>query len=108
MLRDLQVVSHPLNMKKWFWGYRLSLSICVYMCMSVCTYVSTVFLCMMYAWVAHERLNGLYSYQVLQNVSIISRCLVNMDIIAPKIWILQLVPKKQSENFLESCADDFY
>jgi hypothetical protein len=55
----------------------------------------------MYLSLTLEQLVGFYSYWLFKSLSIIRWCLVNMNILAPKIGALQLDPKNQNGDFLE-------
>jgi hypothetical protein len=50
---------------------------------------------------------GFYSYSVFDDFSIIGRCLVNMNILAPKIGALQMGPKVQNGDSHENFSYDF-
>jgi hypothetical protein len=84
-----------LNLKNWVLECRLSLSVCMYICMYVCLSLSPV------------RLDGFYSYSVLKNLSIIDRYPVAMNIVAPKIWALQIGPEVHNVDFLENGSNSF-
>jgi hypothetical protein len=46
--------------------------------------------------------SGFHSHAVLQSLFITDRCLVNMDILSPKISALQMIPKKQNGDLLKT------
>jgi hypothetical protein len=59
----------------------------------------------MFGYVPH--LNGwtdLYSYSVLNSLSIPDGCLVDLNIPAPKIGDFQMGSKAQNRNFLENSS----
>jgi hypothetical protein len=63
----------------------------VFMCVCVCV------LCIMYLVLASSH---------FKSVSIVDRCTVNMNVSAPKIWALQMFPRIQYGDFLETgCYD---
>jgi hypothetical protein len=47
-----------------------------------------------------EQLDGFHSCSLLKNLCIVGQCLVNMNILAPKIGALQMGPKIQNGSFL--------
>jgi hypothetical protein len=61
-------------------------------CLSVCLSVR------MYSSLEPERLDGFYSYSEFESLSIICRCQVNMNILAPKMGAL-ILPPPQMVNF---------
>jgi hypothetical protein len=71
-----------LIMKQWFLVSRLSIRLC--------------------ASLELERLDGLNPHSVLRTSSIIYRCLVNINFLAPKIRTLQMGSQKQNCDFLET------
>jgi hypothetical protein len=75
ILKDLQVLSTPIAMKL-FLECRLSDSVFKY-----------VWMC---ASLAPQRLDKFYSYSILNSLSIIGRCSANVNILAPKIGILEI------------------
>jgi hypothetical protein len=46
-----------------------------------------------------EELDGFYSYSLFKNSCIVGQCPVNMNILAPKIWALQMGPKNTKWHF---------
>jgi hypothetical protein len=67
----------------------------------------------MYVWmdgwmctsVDPERLDGFYSYSVFESLSIIGRCLLNMNILVPKIRALKMGLEKQDSDFFNNRID---
>jgi hypothetical protein len=101
ILADLQVLV-PSEYKKCF-------LVC---CLSVCRYVHwyvRMHVCMYRSRctsLGPERLDGFYS--VFKSLSVISRCPMNTNILAPKTGYLQIIPKTQNGDFhqvLVICGD---
>jgi hypothetical protein len=44
----------------------------------------------------------LYSCSVFESLSIIGQCLVNMNILAPRIWALQMALKEKNHDFTKN------
>jgi hypothetical protein len=54
-----------------------------------------------------DQLDGFYLYSVLKSLSVIGQCLVNMNILAPKIEVCQMRPKKQRPFLKKNGYNDF-
>jgi hypothetical protein len=49
-----------------------------------------------------EQLDGFYSCSLFKNLCIVGQCLVNMNILAPKIEALQMGPKNTKLQFSQT------
>jgi hypothetical protein len=60
--------------------------------------------------IAPEQLDGFYSHSVFKSLSYIHVCwclVMDMNILAPKIWTLQIGTEKQNCDHLENVSDDY-
>jgi hypothetical protein len=54
-----------------------------------------------------ERLEGFYFYSVFRSLSILGQCLVNINILAPKIGALHRGLQAQNTDFLKNESNNF-
>jgi hypothetical protein len=55
-----------------------------------------------------ERLEGIYSYSVLENVYVIGRCPMNVNELAPKLSAIKIDLTQLNDYFLWSVPQDIY
>jgi hypothetical protein len=59
----------------------------------------------MCASLVSEWLDGTYFYSVFKGLSLIGQCLMNMNILAPKIGALQMDHKNKMAIFIKNCSN---
>jgi hypothetical protein len=82
------------EMSRFWWIYMLCVHMCVYACLFVCVCVC-MYICIDVTLSRAWMLDRFYSCSVFISLS----SMTNTDILAPKIWALQMSPKKPNGDF---------